>query len=922
MRKVFILITSLLFFNATFLKAQESVSVTLHLNEASIREFAASIESQSQYRFFYNTAQLDSLRFTVNVDKKPLLLVLDQVFANTGFRYSFYKESIYLIRGKAIVTELASQFLPGEKKHSENLLPKNEDAPYQTDTKAAVMENKLYLIGFDESNLIRTNATITGYIKSNTTGEPIRGATISTIFPKTSTTTDQNGFYALTLPTGKYALNIHAAGIRDSRVQIHLRSDGRFDIKVQEFRQTLNEVVISANKNNNISKAQMGVETLDIKTIKRVPTVFGEADILRVVLTLPGVKSVGESSTGFNVRGGSTDQNLILFNDATIYNPSHFFGFFSAFNAEIIKDVQLYKSSIPAKYGGRLSSVLELNAREGNKKKITGTAGLGLLTSRFNIEGPIIQDKTSLMLGGRTTYSNWILKALPEKAGYKNANATFSDLNINIDHQQNAKNSFYLTGYLSNDNSNLATDTSYAYSNKNLSMKWKHTFNDRLAMTTTAVSDNYGYQSYSNFNPEIGYRLKFNISQTNIKADFQYNPHPKHRIETGLQSIHYKLKPGEFKPFDDASLTVPDVLANEQARESAVYLEDNFQVSKTISINAGIRYSMFNNLGPGNVSLYAPNLPKEENNVLEVRTFGKGEAVKNYGGPEYRFSTRFAITPDLAIKASYNTLRQYIHMLSNTTSISPTDIWKLSDMNIKPQTGEQLSLGVYKNFTFNNNTIETSVETYYKRMHDFLDYKSGASLILNHNIEQDVVSTEGKAYGLEFMVKKVNGKLNGWVSYTYSRSLLKTLATSGTEAVNKGNYYPSNYDKPHDFTFIGNYKFTQRIGLSFNTTYSTGRPITLPISRYNYLGAIRVYYSERNQYRIPDYFRCDLAVNLDGNHKLTQRTHNSWTIGIYNITARKNAFATYFVSENGGNNGYKLSIFATAIPFINYNIRF
>jgi hypothetical protein len=646
--------------------------------------------------------------------------------------------------------------------------------------------------------------------------------------------------------------------------------------------------------------------------------VLGEVDVVKVILTLPGVKTVGEASSGFNVRGGSSDQNLILFNDATIYNPSHFFGMFSAFNAEVIKDIELYKSSIPAKFGGRLSSVLDITAREGNKKEITGSAGIGLVTSRFNLEGPIAKDKTSFTLGGRATYANWLLKLLPDE--YENSKASFYDVNLNVSHKINNKNDLYFTGYRSDDRFSLDSDTTYNYNNQNVSVKWKHVFNSKLNGFLTAGYDQYKYKIYSYENKVNAYDMMFDINQANTKLDFTYLVNAKHNLDFGASSIHYKLHPGSFTPHGGESLVTENVVAAEQALESAVYLSDRFNISNKFSIQGGLRYSYYNFLGPNDVAVYAEGLPRTESNRIETKSYNKGKSIKQYGGPEYRLSLRYAFTPSFSIKTGYNSLRQYIHMLSNTTSIAPTDIWKLSDPNIKPQQGDQVSFGLYKNLK--SNTIETSVEVYYKRLEDYLDYKPGAQLVLNHNVETEVVNTKGKAYGVEVMVKKPGGKLNGWITYTYSRVLLKMDDPTTGIVVNNGDYYPANYDKPHDATMIGNFRVNHRFSLSANVTYSTGRPITLPVARYNYMGSQRVLYSDRNGYRIPDYFRADFSMNIQGNHKVNQKTHNSWTIGVYNLTGRRNAYSVYYVSENGRVNGYKMSIFGSIIPFINFNIRF
>jgi hypothetical protein len=694
--------------------------------------------------------------------------------------------------------------------------------------------------------------------------------------------------------------------------------DGKLNIEMQIQVAALKNVVVSSQKLSNIKGTQMGVQKMDIKTIKLVPVAFGEADLLRVMVTLPGVKTVGEASTGLNVRGGSADQNLILFNEATIYNPSHFFGLFSAFNPEVVKDVQLYKSSIPAKFGGRLSSVLDITSREGNKKKLTGTAGIGVLTTRLDLEGPLIKDKSSFIIGGRTTYANWLLKKLPEE--YKNSKASFNDLNLNISHEINKKNSLYLTGYLSNDKFNLNSDTFYTYGNRNISLKYKHIFSNKLNALITTGYDRYQYEISSDKNPVNASKLAFDINQLNLRMHFNYYVSPKHTLEYGLNSILYKLHPGNYQPVGKESLVAPDKVQQEQGLESALYISDRWSITPKFSLDAGLRYSMFNYLGVQNVNTYAPGLPKTEDNITGTISYGKNELINTYSGPEYRVGIRYAFNDSFSMKAGFNTQRQYLHTLSNTTAMAPTDIRKLSDPNIKPQYGEQVSFGLYKNLF--SNSMELSAEVYYKWMKDFLDYKSGAVLVMNHHVETEVFSTRGKAYGIELMLKRLTGKLNGWISYTYSRTLLRQDDPLAGEIINKGDWYPANYDKPHDVTFVGNYRFTHRFSLSLNTTYSTGRPITLPIGTFYYGGSLRTLYGDRNANRIPDYFRTDVSLNIDANHKLTQWLHSIWTIGVYNITGRKNPYSVYFISENGVVKGYKLSIFGSAIPYINLNIRF
>ncbi|MBC8054523.1 MAG: TonB-dependent receptor [Sphingobacteriaceae bacterium] len=922
------LIILLLTFRVSY-SQQQPLNMDVDFKSVKIDEFVQELEKKSGYHFYYNQSHFDSLRITINLKGSTIREILNEAFKNSKYQYAIDSESnIFLTLNTKIDERLplslfgnfsdVSKVASKSNSVSITTLDNERVIPKQIDTKA---EEKVYEVGLRTPSILPGKATISGYLREGKSGEPVVGASIFIMKPRLGVVTNENGYYSLQLPKGQQTLMVRVAGQREISRQIILYSDGTFNIDLKSQVISLKEVVVT-RKSDNLAATQMGVNKINIQSIKNVPTVFGEADILKVVLTLPGVKSVGEASGGFNVRGGATDQNLILFNDATIYNPSHFFGFFSAFNPDLVKDVELYKSSIPAKYGGRLSSVLNISGREGNKKKFTGTAGIGLLTSRLNIEGPLNKDKTSFLLGGRTTYSDLIFGLMPKKSVYRNSKASFYDVNLLINHKFNEKNSVSLMGYVSDDQSDLGTDTSYSYANQNASIKWQHVFNKKLNGNFVIGYDGYKYNTESNSEYDTlgAYNLGFDINQVNFKSGLTYYLNPKHTVDFGLNSIYYKLHPGSYLPKGRSSLVTPDVLEGEQALENALYISDNYEMSPSLSFTFGVRYSHFSNLGPKTINSYAPGLPKEENNILDSTAYRNGQVSKTYQGPEIRFSARYVVNKSLSIKAGYNSLRQYIHLLSNTTAISPTDTWKLSDPNIRPQQGNQISLGLYKNF--DSNALETSVEVYFKRIKNYLDYKSGAQLIMNHTIETDVINTQGKAYGAEFFIKKTAGKLNGWASYTYSRTFLKMDDPNAGELINGGEYYPANFDKPHDFTVIGNYKLSHRLSFSSNITYSTGRPITVPIGLFTYSGSLRALYGDRNSYRVPDYFRTDLSLNIDGNHKVNQVAHNSWTVGVYNLTGRKNPYSTFFTSQGGVVKGYKLSIFGTAIPFVNYNLRF
>jgi outer membrane receptor protein involved in Fe transport len=921
------LILSLIFLLIVKLVSAQSSTgklISVNFQKTKVEQFVDELETKSGYHFYVDTAQFDSLKVTLQADNQPLEKVLSMAFANTPYRFSIIPSQmiVFLTRGRQINTQLALNYSTpgqsGQQPGENNPLDVDNIPDKEHPTAEAKTENKLYEIGPKTSHIQPGTATLSGYVKDIKSGEAVVGATIFLSNSSTGVATDQFGYYTIKLPKGRLTLTIHGLTMRDTRRQIILYGDGRLNIEMQEQVYALKEVKISADKVRNVRSTEMGVDHLDIKSIKQVPAVFGEPDILRVVLTLPGVQSVGEATTGFNVRGGSADQNLILLNGSTIYNPSHFFGFFSAFDPELVKDVQLYKSSIPEQYGGRLASVLDVTDREGNKKTFTGSAGIGLLTSRLNIEGPLGSDKTSFIIGARTSYSDWLLSALPQE--YKNSSASFYDVDLGISHQINEKNSLYLNGYLSHDAFRLNSDTTYSYGNRNANIKWKHNFNDKLFSLLMVGYDRYQYEISSDKVPINGYTLNYNINQSDLKYDFTYYLNRKNTISFGLSSIYYKLNAGDFQPFNSQSLIAPQIVPAEQALESALYLGDKYDITPDFTLDAGVRLSIYNYLGPATVDHYAPNLPRTSDNVVDSTTYTKNQIINTYINPEIRVSARYGLDDNSSLKASYNTMTQYLHLISNTTAISPTDVYKLSDPNIKPQTGKQVSLGYYRNAQAN--TIETSVEVYYKWIGNYLDYKSGATLLLNDHIEQETINTDGKAYGIEFLVKKTEGKLNGWMSYTYSRTFLRQDDPNAGELINNGDYYPANYDKPNDFNFTGNYRFTHRYSVSLNVVYSTGRPITLPESQFYYGGGERVYYGLRNANRIPDYFRSDFSINIEGNHKVHQLTHNSWSLGVYNLTGRANAYSTYFTEQGGAINGYQLSIFAKPIPFINYNIRF
>ena len=788
-------------------------------------------------------------------------------------------------------------------------------------TEVLTSENKVYEIGDKFRPSKAKKIKLTGQVIDFKTNSPAVGIHVIRRDPWTAATTDVDGRFEIELAPGYNVLELQGISVKDARRQLMLYADADVRIELEEQNLMLEEVLVTGGRVEAVKSTALGMEKITPSLLKNIPTAMGEVDVLKMVQALPGVKTVGEASSGFNVRGGSTDQNLMLLNGGTIYNPTHLFGFFTAFNSDMVSDVEIYKSSIPSQYGGRISSVLNITGKEANKEKFVGVAGIGLLTSKLNLEIPLWKERTSLLLSGRTTYSDWLLGMLPEKSGYKDGKAGFYDVGGTFSHTFNMRNKLNIYGYYSRDRFAFNDNEKYGYGNMNLSAHWRSIFNDRLTANFSVGYDHYDYKNDETVDSIQAARLSFGINQYFAKANFNLELE-KHKLNFGASTLLYDIRSGKYEPLGEYSLVATDELQKDKALESAVYLGEEWEITPKFSVNAGIRYSMFNALGPRDYYTYQPGtLPSESTIADTVRVTGN-KVLKTYHGPEFRLSGRYAFNDDFSVKAGFNTMRQYIHKVSNTSIMSPTDTWKLSDVNIKPQQGWQLAGGFYYNTP--DRMWEFSLEGYYKKMKDYLDYRSGAKLLMNHHLETDVINTEGYAYGVELEVKKPKGKLNGWINYTYSRTFLRQNDARIVRPINGGDWYPTEYDKPHDFKFVGNYKFTRRYSLSLNMDYSTGRPTTVPAGQYydQQLGTTQAFYTDRNSYRVPDYFRMDLSFNVEASHHLTLATHSSISFGVYNLTGRKNVYSIYYVVENKKIQGYKMSIFGAPIPFVTYNIKF
>jgi Outer membrane receptor proteins, mostly Fe transport len=701
-------------------------------------------------------------------------------------------------------------------------------------------------------------------------------------------------------------------------VNINLYGQGEMNIEMNSTLIPLKETVVSADRNMVLKRYEVGAEKINITSFRLLPTSMGESDIIKSVLLLPGVQTVGEGSAGFNVRGGSADQNLIIMDGSPFYNTSHFFGFFSAVNSDIIKDVTLYKGGIPSRFGGRISSILDIGTRDGSMKEFKGNAGISPITTHFVVEGPLKKDTSSFIITGRTTYSNWIFKLIDNPA-LQRSRASFYDVNAKFTYDINKNNRLDFSSYLSHDSFRFNSDTTYSYDNSIVNARWRHFFNSRFLSLMTLNNSNYRYDISGESGTAEAFILSHRINSTGLKGDFNYFL-GRNEINFGTDLTWYDVIPGSYKPANDSSLVKPVSLAKERALEAALYIDDKFVLNEYVSLNAGIRFSSFFVFGPETLLLYDPGFTRSRSSVIDTLSYKASHLTKLYGGPELRFSINFKLTNSSSLKINYNRTRQYLHLLSNSTSISPTDTWKLCDYYLKPQIGDQYAIGFYQ--MLYGKSVEASAEIYYKSINNMVDYKGGTSLIMNENIEQDLVGVKGKAYGLELMIKKSEGRVRWSLGYTFARTFLKSTGKFDDEILNKGKWFPANFDRPNDLVFTFNYLFSRRFSLSANYTYSTGRPVTYPVSSYYLNDIYIIYYSDRNKYRIPDYSRLDLSFRFSGNLKSHKIANPNWTFSVFNLLGRQNVYSEYFNNINNQVVGYKLSVFGEAIPSVTLSFDF
>ncbi|WP_282075359.1 TonB-dependent receptor [Maribacter aquivivus] len=773
--------------------------------------------------------------------------------------------------------------------------------------------------------------TLSGSISESSSNETLIGVNVAIPELSTGVTTNEYGFYSITLPEGTYTILISYLGFEDILQEITLTENKRINYLLEEEAEQLEEVVVTENvEKMDIRKPQMSVNTLSVGTIKKIPVILGEADVIKSILLLPGVTNAGEGASGFNVRGGSADQNLILLDEAIIFNSSHLFGFFSVFNPDAIKDVKLYKGGIPARYGGRVSSVLDIFQKEGNSKEFKMNGGIGAVASRLLVEGPIKKDKAAFLIGGRASYAHLFLPLFDV-----DNTAYFYDLNTKLNYRLNDKNNIFLSGYFGRDVFGINDSFVNTYGNTVGNFRWNHLFSNKLFSNLSLIYSDYYYGLKLDF---VGFNWNSGIRNFNIKYDLKHYATDKLQVNYGVNNVYYQFNPGKIEPSNAESGIVEEQLIQKYANEFAAYVDFEHRVTDNLSLGYGLRFSHFMRLGQDELNVYSNNNPVEfdpflliykEADPIDVINPGRGTTISNFSNFEPRASLSYTLNETSSIKASYTRLAQYLHLLSNTSSPTPLDVWTPSGPFTKPQLLDQYAFGYFKNLKDGDYSIET--EVFYKDVQNRIDYIDGANLIANNAIEQVILNGEARAYGLEFLLRKNEGKLQGWLAYTLSKSEQRTPGRASTAndgrsnletGINFGNWYNTPYDKTHDVSLFVNYDVNEKWSISSNFTYQTGQPTNYPIGQFEFQNLTVPYYGLRNTQRLPAYNRLDLSATLTPRKNKNKKIKGEWVFSLYNVYNRRNAASISFRQndDTGVNEAVRTSIFGI-VPAVTYNFK-
>lgn len=904
-----ILVTGFFLFFAFSLKAQEKYPVEWDYSGHSFTDFVIEAESKLPVKFFYREEWISDLTLGEFRSCKNLSCVLDNLFRGTLLYYIIDDDgNVYITKDFAVAVR--------ESREEDTFI---SNATYADSLERQRKIEVLFLEVGKRTEADRPgNVILSGYVSDKETREPLPGVTVYIQRLSAGAVTNAHGYYSLSLPRGNHIIQFTFIGMRETRVNLRLNGPGEMNIDMQSILIPLKETVVSAERSVTLQRYESGIEKINIPSLKMLPAFMGEPDVLKNLLLVTGVQTTGEGSAGFNVRGGSADQNLILLDGAPLYNSSHFFGFFSAVNSEIIKDATLYKGGMPSRFGGRISSVLDIVTSDGNMKEFAGNAGISPVTAHLKAEGPIIRDTLSYLITGRATYSNWMFKLL-DWPSLESSTASFYDINTKISYSPNRNNKLDFSAYLSHDRFGLDTSAVYAYENILASLRWKHFWNSRFFSLLTLSHSFYTHDIQHNDIAAEEYILRHYLNTSTLKGDFNIF-RGLHEINFGLELNYHDLLPGSYVPGSDTSIVLAHLMEKERSLEGALYLDDRIKITDYLSVEAGLRVSSFLTFGPRTVFLYDPRYSMSLYSLTDTVSYGQGDLMSSYAGLEPRASINLRLTDNNSLKINYNRTKQYVHLLSNSASISPTDSWKLCDNYLRPETGDQYAIGFYQ-FLFGRK-IEASAELYYKDIRNMIDFKGGTVLTMIKNIERDMIYVRGRAYGIELSLKKNEGKLRYNIGYTYARTFARSTGGFRDESINGGRWYPANYDRPHDLEVTLHYLYSRRLNFSANYVYSSGRPVTLPISEYWFNDILLIHYSERNKYRIPYYSRLDVSLRVNGNLRVKKIAHPYWTFSVINLLGRANAYSVYFVEKNDMIKGYQLSVFGTAIPSVSFSFDF
>lgn len=862
----------------------------------SFTRFMEKTERETGVKFFYVPSWIEYLTISRAYTNLPLGKILDQVLEGSDISYTTLDDyGIILIKNPA--KEIERQRLltkaVAERKRIEQLVI-GSSAEFHPDKKLVLR----------------------GMVTDEKSSVQLRNVTVTLLNADRGTTTNEQGIYELTLSPGSYLVSFRHANYAEKIVDLQIFSNGRLNVVLEEVPIMLEEVIVS---DQAIVTSGVGHATLRVSEMKRAPVFLGEVDVVKQVQAQAGVTTVGELAAGFNVRGGSTDQNLVLYDGIPVFNTSHALGFFSAFNADALNQVSFYKGGIPAEFGGRASSVLNVTSKEGNYQRWTANGGIGFISTFLTVGGPIKKDTTSVMASVRATYSNWMLDLVnSDYVALQNSSVRFYDGSVKLAHKFSAKTKLIFSGYASNDRMQLTNDTLFQWNNLAASVRLDNTASEKLFYSITMGLGKYDYK-ITEPDPNQAFELTYGILLPTLKADFNYNGNRP--VAFGFQTTWYNFKPGILKPTSAESLIPAVKVADQNAVEAGLYYSETFKWGDRTTMDAGIRYALYARMGPGTTYRYQPGQPLEPQHVVDSTVFSAGQIMKFYHGPEPRLSVRHQITQQSSVKIGYNRLYQFVHLITNTAAVTPVDIWQASNSFFKPQLADQVSAGYFRNLR--DNMYEVYGEVFYKHIANILDFKDGASLILNNKLETALLLGKAKAYGVELSATKIRGRLQGTLNYTFSRSFRQINGAHDIEKINSGKYFPANFDQPHVVNFTWRYGLSRRHYFSGNFTYRTGRPVSLPAHIY-YVDGIGISdFPERNTYRLPDYHRLDIAFIIEGNHKRKKLWDGTWVISAYNLYARKNAYSVFFREDQWGIlKPYQLSVIGTIIPTINYTFKF